>query len=385
MKFRKCSLLVLLFPALFLLCFVLPDPFGVCWRKEPKIFFTGGMRIMGANAINSGKFDSYILGTSMMENTSAREAEALFNDGSRFANISAGAYNFFERSFPLEYICKRGAKNIIYSLDSGSYINLEMENEEYLLKNFGYLYDNSRLNNFKVYFSMLSLRSAARQLILRENFSEGFRKDYDMPGNWFANIEHSQRFGGLDKWFAAKNNWQIKGALASIVRSSEEADLTPLAEARFSDEDLARIDLAKEYCNEYVIRFVEENPSTQFYVFFPPYSRISFAILYQSDKAAALIHQQIARYFAEMGARHDNLHVFGFETQGFLDDIALYKDTGHYHPDVNSSITAAMAAGTNKITPQNVDEYLSVSEELALSFDLKGLAEEISEYLESGQ
>lgn len=388
-KFRKYTLLVLFFPTLFFLCFVLSDVYGIFWRREPALF-DAEMRIMAANAINSGKFDSYILGTSMTENTSARELEQLFNDGSKFANISMDGGDFFERSVILKYIYEKdGAKNIVYSLDD-SYISQRLGQPGFPVSDFAYLYDNNRLNNLEIYFSMMPVSAIGRQLILRENFSEGIYKDYDMPSNWFWNPDSSQRFGGLDKWLSAKFRDPVIGrqfanGLASIVRGAEKADSAPLADTRFSDEELSRIDLAKEYCRKYVIRFVEENPSTEFYVFFPPYSRIRFAIWYQSNKTSALIHQHVVRYFAEMGARYPNLHVFGFEDQAFLDDIALYIDTGHYHPSVNSLITAAMAEGTNEITPQNVDEYLRVSEALALSFDLKGLAAEIRDYLDGSQ
>ena len=383
-KYRRYTLFFLLLPALFLLCFVLSDPFGVLWRKEPKVFSSGGMRIMAANAVNSGKFNSYILGTSMTDNTSARDVEKAF-PGSKFANVSIEGSSFFERSFPLSYMCKRGAKNVIYSLDM-VYLAQTLEHPDYPLSNFAYLYDSNRLNNLKVYFSMTALRVIGGAFMRGRNSAQDNTKDFNMPGYWYNDADRRLRFGGLDKWFSIQFKDPVIGSrfrqgLEGIVANAEIADPAPLAAVHFTEEELSRVEAAKDYCREYVIKYVEENPSTQFYVFFPPYSRIRFATWFQCEKATALVHQEVTRYFAEMGAKYDNLYVFGFEDQAFLDDIALYCDTGHYHASINSLITAAMAAGTNLITPQNVGEYLRKAEARALAFDLKGLGKEIEERL----
>lgn len=59
------------------------------------------MRQQAAGIINNYDFDSAILGTSMLVNTSAKEANEIL--GGRFFNISMQASNFYERSFVLQY------------------------------------------------------------------------------------------------------------------------------------------------------------------------------------------------------------------------------------------------------------------------------------------
>ena len=74
------------------------------------------MRQQAAGIINNYEFDSIILGTSMLENTSAKEAGEKL--GGKFMNISLSGSNFYERSFVLEYaLRKKEIKKIIYSLD----------------------------------------------------------------------------------------------------------------------------------------------------------------------------------------------------------------------------------------------------------------------------
>lgn len=173
--------------------------------------------------------------------------------------------------------------------------------------------------------------------------------------------------------------------MAEIVQSAKKADFTQLKDVRLSEEDIKNIEKAIDYCNKYVIKFAAASPQTNFYLFFPPYSRMLFARWYQSDKKSAIIHQNVVRYFAEMSEVYPNIHVYGFEDQTFPDDIALYKDTGHYHPCINTKINEAIASGTHIITADNVDEYLQKAELMALEFDLKGLAKRIEDYLNSNQ
>ncbi len=108
MRRKKAIGAVLLLPTL-ALCLVLGvaafDPLGVLWRTEPKVFALG-MRYMAACAIDSGRFDSYVLGTSMLENTSARELEKLF-PGSRFANVSLSSSSFTERALLLGHMLSK--------------------------------------------------------------------------------------------------------------------------------------------------------------------------------------------------------------------------------------------------------------------------------------
>ncbi|WP_302616456.1 hypothetical protein, partial [uncultured Desulfovibrio sp.] len=61
---------------------------------KDKMYYS--MREQAAGIINSFEFDSVILGTSMLENTSAREASQKI--GGIFVNISLAGSSFYERA-----------------------------------------------------------------------------------------------------------------------------------------------------------------------------------------------------------------------------------------------------------------------------------------------
>lgn len=63
------------------------------------------MREQAAGIINSFEFDSVILGTSMLENTSAREASQKI--GGIFVNISLAGSSFYERAIVLKKVLQK--------------------------------------------------------------------------------------------------------------------------------------------------------------------------------------------------------------------------------------------------------------------------------------
>ncbi|NCB26662.1 MAG: hypothetical protein EOM62_14490 [Bacteroidia bacterium] len=85
-----------------------------------------------------------------------------------------------------------------------------------------------------------------------------------------------------------------------------------------------------------------------------------------------------------MTRKIDNLFVYGFENQSFLDQIEFYKDTGHYHPDINQKINTCLNTTECRLTPENIEEYLHHAREAALQFDLITLGDKIEEYLNEG-
>ena len=70
------------------------------------------MRIQASGIIKNYEFDSIILGTSMLENTSAKTTSEIL--GGKFTNISLSGSDFFERSFILNYALeKKQMKKVI--------------------------------------------------------------------------------------------------------------------------------------------------------------------------------------------------------------------------------------------------------------------------------
>jgi len=288
------------------------------------------MRIQASGIIHSLEYDSFILGTSMLENTSANNASNVL--GGKFANISLSGSDFFERSYPLEYALKKGVKSIIYSLDS-SYMSQRKGRAANPIGSYSSIYGNN-INKLKFYLQSKYVRC----LGLWSNKSKcvGKKVSTDRPNYWMKYKAHSSRFGGLDNWFKAKNNNQIKAVFSSISASAvrvtnSEYDLLDESELNF------KINSVLKYIDDYLISYVRTYPDTNFHFIFPPYSRIRYAQWHQLNGTNAKIHEAAIKYFAKKATELNNLSVYGYEDQDFLDDISNYKDTSHYDQWVNDS------------------------------------------------
>jgi len=368
-------------PILLFLVLISSDPFSFFHPFGFKMYGMN-MRMHAASAIKSGNYDSYILGTSMLENTSARNLEKVF-PGSHFANISISGGNYFERAIILNFLLKNpGTKRVFFSLD-GVYLTQPTERSDYPSKNFTFLYNTNPVDDIAVYFNLTNLKQIARYLLKEHGKKETSDKyfGFNRPNAWMYVEEHMCRFGGLNRWLAAKNNNQIISAFAQITSTASKIASGDVKKLPPDEEEQAIRD-AIAYCEKYVINHVRENPSVMFYLVFPPYSRIQYATWHQYAVSNAHTHEAAVRYFAKMAGELDNLFVYGFEDQDFLDQIELYKDTSHYHPDINQRINMCIKNGECMLTPENIEQYLDKARKAALSFDLVGLGGKIQKYLD---
>lgn len=357
--------------------FYLYDPlqlFHAVWGRAPA--FHKDMRQQAAGIIQNYDFDSIILGTSMLENSSATEAGRVL--GGKFVNLSMSSSIHYERSLVLTYLLERKAlRKVIYSLDY-SYLSPTYDHPDYPKSTWSYLYDSSRLNDFKAYYNDKFLLCLLRWSM--DPVCVGKAKSLDRPNAWFMNPNHAGRFGGLDNWFSAANNGQIKSAFKTISNSAKKVGApAPVDEEKYS----SRRNEVVSYVDNYVLAHARKNPATNFYYVFPPYSRIHFSMLYQTSPELARLHEDVIRYVVEEAENMKNVQVFGYEDQDFLDDISNYKDPRHYHEKYNRMFIQDISSGRHLLTQKNAEEYISVAKQKALGFDLSGLGAKIDAYLQS--
>ncbi len=367
--------IILLFSALYIY-----DPLQIFhkpWGRD--ITFHKNMRQQAAGIINNYEFDSIILGTSMLENTSANEASEIF--GGTFANLSMSASDFYERKIILEYLFeKKNINTIIYSLDSDKYIYQNKGNRKYPIKTYSYLYDNNPFNDIDVYMNnkfikCISTLSTSKQCI-------GDRIGLDRPGAWFRYKSHSARYGGLEKWFAAKNNNQIKAAFRTIIAKANKIKLHKTISLKGIEK---KIEKAKVYVDETVLSMVKKHPKTQFLMVFPPYSRMYYAMWAQYNLPAYEIHKAIVKYLATESDNYPNLKIYAYGDQKFVDEIKNYKDPKHYHVSINKWILNAIKEDIGQINSKNVNRYIETVTRKNKNYDLVKLGKKIDHYLKSGK
>ncbi len=339
----------------------------------------GNMRQQAAGIINNFEFDSIILGTSMLENTSSFEASKIV--GGNFVNISLSGSNFFERNPVLSYALKnKDIKTVIYSLDSTVYINLGKSNKSFPIESFDYLYDRNPFNDFNVYWNKKFFKCILE--FSKKPECIGNKKTLEYPNVWFTNKGHSDRFGGLENWFKAKNNAQIKGAFSSIVDASNKIKK---GEKISLDNIENKIKASKDYVYEYILENVNKYKNTRFILVIPPYSRMQYAQWKQYNLPSYEIHKAMIKYLVNQSETYKNLEIYGYEDKDFLDDIANYKDLSHYHQWVNSMMLESFKNRTSLLTNSNVDEYIKISEEKAKNYNIFEISDKIEDYLKNNK
>ena len=127
--------------------------------------------------------------------------------------------------------------------------------------------------------------------------------------------------------------------------------------------------------------YIEENPDTQFIIFFPPYSILFWNDVLKGNHLEATMEEY--RYIAERLNEYDNVEVYFFpDREDIVLDLNHYADYSHYHPDYNRFMTECFAKGEVGLVAkegdekgQPIDEYLSHMREIVENFDFEALLE----------
>lgn len=97
--------------------------------------------------------------------------------------------------------------------------------------------------------------------------------------------------------------------------------------------------------------YIEQNPDTTFYIFFPPYSILYWNDVIQENHLEATMAEY--QYIADTVLAYDNVRVFFFPDQEWIvTDLNNYADYTHYHSDINRYMTECFAAGTCEVTSE---------------------------------
>ena len=337
--------------------------FGILWLYDPlqlfhkPIFrettFFGDMRLAARGIIRYYDFDSVILGTSMLENTSAKEAGEKL--GGKWVNLSLINSSYDERAVILEYLFGyKKPQKIIYSLESFTIASIKDSSR------FDYLYDGNPLDDFKVYLNDKFILCA---LAWRES-KDCTGRDLEELLKWSNHEDLKILFGGFEKWL----KYGKKETIAMLKNIKD----TPFVVKK----DNFDLEKQRSYIQTYVLDFVAENPKTQFYFIVPTYSRLSYRIGSDNFDNKAFYNRALnLKWFVQELEKYPNAKIFGFDTLDYADDIANYKGFTHYNVDMNSLHLDSIRGEKHILDSNNIDSYLKAMEDKIKNYDLKPFIE----------
>lgn len=118
--------------------------------------------------------------------------------------------------------------------------------------------------------------------------------------------------------------------------------------------------------------YIENNPNTQFYIFYPPYSILFWNDVLAENHMEATIREY--EYICERLLEYENVKMFFFPNQEWIIcDLNNYADYSHYHPDINRYMTECFAGGECRITSENLAAELDKMKEIVNNYDFQTL------------
>lgn len=326
-----------------------------------KSFLQSSMREQAVGLLRHWKYDSIILGTSVLENTSSKEASKIL--GKKFINISIAGSDYFERSIVLDYILPRKKINtILYSMDDLGATRRGDLHHHY--KYWSYLYDDDIWNDIQIYLNSKYLKCLFSLQSKQECM--GGKVDFDRPKAWYKDEKVIVTFGGFDNWIKNQESANMQHAFYLIVHSLKDSERKKgINTLRIK----AGIERSKKYLDQYILRHVKRNPKTKFLLIIPPYSRLVYALNAYKDMDSFIVYMESLKYLVDASEENENLKVYAWGNDDFVDDIANYRDLTHYNEKINSWMLHAIQRDEGFLTRQNVDAYLKLFKQKALDYN----------------
>lgn len=307
--------------------------------REPT--FHRDMRVQAKGIIELYDFDSFIVGTSMLENTPAKYANE--NLGGKWVNVSMSGSTFKERSIIMDFIFKnKNAKQIIYSLDPQK-LSIEKDN----ISTFDYLYKNNFFKNLSFYYHMNFVTCALINSKSKKCIGE--QKLNDLLNNSVVEYKTlhyiAKRLGGFDKWIENKDSNAVRNFLKQVKAKKVNTFNVDL-NSEISDE-------LKQYLQAYIIDFVKNNPKVEFHFVIPAYSMLYYSFNQQTTNYVIAL-----KYLLKELSIYKNAKIYGFDTLGYSNKIEHYYDSTHYEVSMNLQHIDSIKHSKNILDSNNVDSYI---------------------------
>ncbi|MSN96560.1 hypothetical protein F1B92_05165 [Campylobacter sp. FMV-PI01] len=334
--------------------------------KHGKYYLQSDMRTQAAGIINNYEFDSVILGSSMLENTSAKEASNIL--GGKFFNISISGSDLADKEVLLNYLLKKKSiKKVIISLDYDNRINF-LHSETPDRSRYEFLYDNNNFNDIKAYLNFKYLKC-----IFTPKKCVGKSRNFDMPNE--TTSEFNYKFNGVKNWFKKIDDSDIR-RFNQIIEKANFIKNNQTSKTMIDD-----FNKSKENLDKYLISYAKNYKDTEFIVIVPAYSVIQSSIyLKYRDKNFNNLEKSL-KYLIKNSKNLKNLKIYAFSNMDFIKNLNLYRDYGHYHSIINSKMLHLISDDIGLLNEENFDDYWAKFKQIANDFNIIEFGNKIEKYL----
>lgn len=286
-------------------------------------------------------YDSVMLGSSMTVNFNTDWFRELF--GQKTAKLSYnGAYprdqaNILDIIFDKKNgTIRQNVKTVYLGVDIPAY-SAAIDETKYPIPE--YLYDDIYINDI----SYVLNKDVLLNYILRPLVDRKDKTDIPtMYSLWFT-----------DEYFNKEYVLQYYEAPELVKTEVEKDKFIPAL----------KLNMDKNICP-----YIENNPNTEFVVFYPPYSILYWYGVNRENKLEATLAEY--QYAAERLLAYDNVKLFMFSDQEWIiEDLDYYADYDHYHKDINRYMAECFKSGECRVEIGDLPERIETMRKIATEYD----------------
>lgn len=298
------------------------DPFEVYHKATRFIppIISGTQSYSNAGIAKSYDYDSIIIGSSMTENFTPSQMDALL--GGRFVKLCVNGGTPFNHKQMMDMaFSAREIKTVFYGLDAEALTFFYKTPKAEMPT---YLYDDDLFNDTQYWFNKSVLAKYIPACLRTWGQSDPHQRDTMYSwGDTFAY--------GKD----------------AVLKDVKITDKTVAQEEISKDPVLSQQSMLNIEHN--LIPFIEAHPETEFIIFFPPYSLARWFQYYARGTMNAHLNQKEA--VIKRLLPYDNVRIYDYHAQTeWITNLDHYVDTEHYGPHINREIIERISRGENRIT-----------------------------------
>ncbi len=286
------------------------------------------------------EYDSVILGSSMTVNFNTDWFDELLGLDTIKLNYS-GAYPKDQANImDIIFRSENQVKAVFLGVDVMTYTG-GVDETKYPIP--AYLYDDNYLNDVQYLFN----KDVVLNYILRP----------------LADPDKTDLSTVYQSWWTDEY-YNIQWVMHNYVPSQKVAEKTP------SEAYIASVE---KNLQANICPYIRQNPDTDFYIFFPPYSILYWNDVIQENHLEATMEEY--KYIADTLSAYDNVRIFYFPDQEWIvTNLNLYADYTHYHRDINRYMTECFAEGTCEVRDgEQMQEVLDSTRDMIARFDFEEL------------
>ena len=328
---------------------IFADPYFHFHKPLPQLTYVlDNQRYQNDGILRNFSYDAVITGTSMTENFKTTQMDALFETNSVKVPYSGASFREIRDALDNAFEANPGIRYVVRGIDCNRIKDhkdiLDYEDELFPF----YLYDRNPFNDVNYVFNKQVLfRDTSRVFAYTNAGLEG--TTFDAYCNWNADYEYG---------------------MAAVKSSYDRPDAQP--ENRKVTE--AEYITARENIVQNFVAQARENPDTQFYYFFAPYSILWWDEIQRLGELEWNV--SLMREASRVMLECENIHLFSFfDVTDLVCDLSYYKDIAHYSQEVNSRMLQWMRQEEHRLTAENYEEHWDAVLSFYSNYDYDSLFE----------